>query len=260
MNAIRFESTAIVPAAVAALPSLVKRAADQLASATTAAEILDAREAASRIYDATKSAARFARAKQAHDDVISVVYRTQADALEIESMAKRRLADEYDAAQERGDIGKSGVRTDLVPKGNEVPPSAADAGLTRKAIHEARIIRDAEQADPGIVRRVLDEKIEAGQEPTKAALREGIKEAARQGRRTAPVGRNPLYQPPTEASAAWTHLYGTCRALSEWGTFENIELVKAGIAERLDDQSNNLEAVRECADLLNSFLESVDAQ
>lgn len=40
--------------------------------------------------------------EQVHDEVISTGYRAQADALEIESMAKRRLADEYDAAQERG--------------------------------------------------------------------------------------------------------------------------------------------------------------
>jgi hypothetical protein len=32
--------------------------------------------------------------------------------------------------------------------------------LTHKDIHEARIIRDAEAADPGIVRRALDEKLE----------------------------------------------------------------------------------------------------
>jgi hypothetical protein len=34
--------------------------------------------------------------------------RAQADALLIESEAKRRLADEYDAAQERGEIAKQG--------------------------------------------------------------------------------------------------------------------------------------------------------
>jgi hypothetical protein len=31
-------------------------------------------------------------------------HRAQADALEIEAGAKRRLADEYDAAQERGEV------------------------------------------------------------------------------------------------------------------------------------------------------------
>lgn len=67
--------------------------------------------------------------------------------------AHHRLADEYDAAQGRGEIGQSGARTDLVTNGNEVAPSAADVGLSRKEIHEARIIRDAEIADPGVTRR-----------------------------------------------------------------------------------------------------------
>ena len=48
--------------------------------------------------------------------------------------AKRRVADEYDAAQERGEIGQSGARKDLVPNGNEVVPSAADLGLSAKKL------------------------------------------------------------------------------------------------------------------------------
>lgn len=41
--------------------------------------------------------------------------------------AKMRLAEEYDAAQDRGEVGKSGVRTDLVGNDNEVA-TAADLG------------------------------------------------------------------------------------------------------------------------------------
>jgi len=85
-----------------------------------------------------------------------VLRATVAHPLDIEAQAKRRLADEYDAAQERGEVGRSGARTDLVPKGNEVIPPASAAGLTRKTVHEARVVRDAEKADPGIVRRALD--------------------------------------------------------------------------------------------------------
>jgi hypothetical protein len=56
--------------------------------------------------------------------------------------AKRRLADEYDAAQERGEIkSKPGPIT----SGPEVI-AGVDIGLTHKDIHEARIIRDAEAA------------------------------------------------------------------------------------------------------------------
>ena len=89
------------------LPALVDRAAKALASARTAAEVLEAREAARLAYDAAKSVARLARlakVKQAHDDIIKAIRRAQRDALEIEARAKCRLADEYDAAQERGEV------------------------------------------------------------------------------------------------------------------------------------------------------------
>ena len=74
----------------------------------------------------------------------------QADALEIEAQAKRRLADEYDAAQQRGEVAtqsRGGANiADGVPGGNTVA-TISDLGLTRKAIHEAQQLRDAE--DPG---------------------------------------------------------------------------------------------------------------
>jgi hypothetical protein len=39
---------------------------------------------------------------------------------------------------------------------SEELPGAADIGLTHKQIHEARQIRDAEQAQPGVIRQILD--------------------------------------------------------------------------------------------------------
>ena len=62
----------------------------------------------------------------------------------IEAKAKRRLADEYDAAQERGEVAKNGGNRGnqfaSVPQENTA--TAADIGLSRKDVHEARIIRD----------------------------------------------------------------------------------------------------------------------
>jgi hypothetical protein len=109
------------------LPGLVQRAASQLASATTAAEVLEARDTARVAYDAAKSAARFVKAKKAHDDVLTAVYRAQADALEIEALAKRRLADEYDAAQDRGEVASQGK-----PSKAEGLATAADIGLSTR--------------------------------------------------------------------------------------------------------------------------------
>lgn len=264
MNMIEFRPNPVaeVQAGPQTITLVVTRAASALANAKSAAEILDARDMASVAYDAAKKAARFAKAKKAHDDVISAVYRAQADALEIESMAKRRLADEYDAAQERGEIAsKGGERSG---REHSTPlPTAADIGLSRKEIHEARIIRDAEISEPGIARRALDKRLSQGQEPTKAALREAVTEAAMRGIRggsaQSPSNKNPLYRAPTKAGEAWSHLYGTCRALSEWATDENQLLALHGKAERSDDQTANIRAIRRAASFLNDFLEQVDA-
>lgn len=149
-----------------ALTSLVRKAAQQLSEATTAAEVLDARDTASVVYDVAKKAARLAKAKGAHDSLVAAAHRAQADALEIEAQAKRRLADEYDAAQERGEVRGSRQRTASSPEA----VGARDIGLTHKQIHEARQVRDAEKSDPGIVRRTLDAQLAQGQEPTRAAL------------------------------------------------------------------------------------------
>lgn len=247
--------------ATASLPAMVERAASQLATAKNHAEILEAKELASAGYDEVKRAARFAKAKGAHDEIMANLHRRQADFLEIEAMAKRRLADEYDAAQERGEIAIG--RPKSVPEENAFQATASDLGLSRKDIHEARIIRDAEVAEPGIARRALDARLAQGQEPTKAALREAVTEAAMRGIRgtgaPAPSNKNPLYRAPTKAGAAWSHLYGTCRALSEWATDENQLLALHGKAERSDDQTANIRAIRRAASFLNDFLEQVDA-
>ena len=54
------------------------------------------------VYDMAKRAVRLAKVKHAHDGLIVAAHRAQADALDIEAQAKRRLADACDAAQEWG--------------------------------------------------------------------------------------------------------------------------------------------------------------
>jgi hypothetical protein len=168
-------TTAVVQQAQS-LPALIDRAATALASAKTAAEVLEARELASFTYDMAKRQARIARAKAAHDTVVAAAHRAQADALTIKAQAECRLADEYDAAQERGEVaghgGNRGNQFAKVPAGNDA--TAADLGLSRKDIHEARQIRDAEEAQPGIVRRTLDAMLTAGREPTRAAVKTAV--------------------------------------------------------------------------------------
>lgn len=175
-----------------ALTALIDRASSALAGARTAAEILEARDMASIAYDAAKKAARFSKAKNAADDLIRTAYRVQADALDIEAGAKRRLADEYDAAQDRGEVATKGKPVNV--PGQNIKATVTEIGLTRKDIHEARLIRDAEQESPGIVRQALDAMLKSGEEPTKAKVRRTILKAPKQKKRT----RGPRHVAPQE--------------------------------------------------------------
>ncbi|MCK1481850.1 hypothetical protein IVB25_03735 [Bradyrhizobium sp. 193] len=100
-------------------------------------------------YTAAKLQARLAKAKKAHDELICAAYRVQGDALNIEARAKRRLADEYDAAQARGEVARLGDNLPRVTTRNASKPTAADVGISRQEFHEARQIRDAEKRHRG---------------------------------------------------------------------------------------------------------------
>ena len=232
---------ATISAGVSDLPGLIDRAASMLAGAKSAAEVLEAREYAGLAYDAAKRASRLSRAKSAHDDLIAAAHRAQADALEIEAAAKRRLADEYDAAQARGEVAGLGAnqhREEGVVVSNTL-------GLRRDQIHDARLIRDAEQADPGIVRRTLNERLERGEEPTRSAVRRAAEDRLQRSldrlqRIQESVQRLEEDRPPPltpEMRARQIAVFGTQedRAIHE-------RLVE--IVERIDEQPSPAEAVR----------------
>ena len=231
-----------IPSVAPDLPGLIDRAASMLAAAKTAAEVLEAREFAGLAYDAAKRASRLSRAKSAHDELIAAAHRAQADALEIEAAAKRRLADEYDAAQARGEVAKRGWESG-VEKRNIT--TSADLGLRRDQIHDARLIRDAEIADPGIVRRTLDERLERGVEPTRSAVRRAAEDRLQRSldrlqRIQESVRRLEENRPPPltpELRARQIAVFGTPedRAIHE-------RLVE--IVERIDEQPSPAEAVR----------------
>ncbi|MFP1645973.1 hypothetical protein [Pontitalea aquivivens] len=238
--------TELVPISPTAsdLPSLIDRAASMLAGAKTAAEVLEAREYAGLAYDTAKRAARLSRAKAAHDDLIAAAHRAQADALEIEAAAKRRLADEYDAAQARGEVASDG-RPKTVVDGNGIPATAADLGLRRDQIHDARLLRDAEAADPGIVRRTLDEKLERGEEPTRSAVRRAAEDRLQRSldrlqRIQESIRRLEGNRPPPltpEMRARQIAVFGTQEDRAICGRIEEI-------IERIDEQPSPAEAVR----------------
>ena len=241
------------------LPTLVDRAARALAGARNAAEVLEAREMAAFAYDVAKRAARLVKAKQAHDDLIAAAHRAQANALEIEARAKHRLADEYDAAQARGDVARKGQRSDLLPEEKKVP-NTSDLGLSHKDIHEARLVRDAEQADPGIVRRTLNQNLDRGQEPTKAALRKMVVEAAMRGLRGGgpkKPARNPFYQ-PDPAYDAGAAIDGCCTRIAELLETHGADFIISGCldAAMLERSVANMTRGR---DALNIILEAAHA-
>ncbi len=165
-------SKAAVASDRGSLPWLVRRAANALAGATTAAEVLDARDKATAAYDEAKRAARLASAKSAHDDIIAAAYKAQGDALEIESLAKSRLADEFDAAQACGEVAQRGRRSDLGRDGQV--PTTAEIGLNGKAVYEARRIRDVIKRSPSALRQAIDVRIARGDEPSRAYLRREV--------------------------------------------------------------------------------------
>lgn len=157
------------------LPEMVRKAAEKLASATTAAEVLDAKASAGLAYDAAKAAARFAKAKGAYDDVIGAVYRAQADALEIEAMAKRRIAEEYEKGREEGVFAAPTEWRDRkdVSNSNGLAKDKlviADLGISRKEMHDFRRIKEVEQAEPGFIGKVAHALAEQGLEPSKRAI------------------------------------------------------------------------------------------
>ncbi|MEY9098869.1 hypothetical protein ABIA24_001778 [Sinorhizobium fredii] len=172
-------------------------ASDLLATVERARRLLDdgdviaARMLASVAYDQAKLAAQYGERFKAAEKLVGKARQLQGDALLIEARAKIQLAREWDAATEAGQTLKG--RPKSVP--NENAFTAADAGLSRKEIHEARKLAAAEARAPGIVERAIQARLEAGLEPSKANLRAAV------GTSSAPKedrGDN-LYQTPPEA-------------------------------------------------------------
>lgn len=225
------------------LPQLIDRAASALSGARTSAEVLEARDMARVAYDAAKTAGRMARAKAAHDEVIAAVYRAQADAAVIEARAKVRLADEYDEAQRRGEVAKLGDNLPSVGVDNAKPATAADLGLRRDEIHEARKLRDAEAEQPGKIEAAAQALVDRGEEPTKAALRREV--IGTQGEDKA-VANNP---DPFRAGLS---------SLSRQGLEDEVAGLRAALADEAAKRKT-AEAERDRFKAANKELTSTDA-
>jgi hypothetical protein len=149
---------------------LLQRAVDTLNNAKTSAEILDARNAAHTALAAAQEAEHLARTTGAAQAVITACHEAQSQALKIETQAKIRLADEYDAAQKRGEVAaKNSGRPKSIPDQNTYT-TVTDIGLTSKEVYEARQMRDAEVKEPGVIAKALDADVTSGKSPKRATI------------------------------------------------------------------------------------------
>jgi hypothetical protein len=147
-------------------------------------------------YDNAKAGAAFASRVKAGEQLIGKARRMQADALLIESRAKIALANQVDEAQSAGMIAGKG-RPKNIPDENIY--TLEDAGLTAKQLHEARQLRDAEVREPGIVQRAIEARVEAGMEPSRAALKKSAGHAVGTKTATKEERGDDLYETPIEA-------------------------------------------------------------
>lgn len=158
-------------------------------------DVIAARLLASGAYDQAKAAAAYAARVGAAERLVTKARQLQGDALLIEARAKIQIAGEWDAAQAAGKASKGG-RPKNVPDGNGF--TAEEAGLTRKEIHEARRLAEAEAKQPGVIEQVIAARLEAGLALSRRSLRVsiGTRTASREER-----GNN-LYETPVEAMRA----------------------------------------------------------
>lgn len=158
----------------ATLPILIDRASRALLDAKTSAEVLEARDMARAAYDAAKSKGRYAKGKEAYDEVMEAVRAAQGKAQEIAIRAEMRFIEEYDSAKDRGEVASAGKPVN-VSDGND-KPTAADLNVTRKETHQARKLLEAEKASPGKAKAAIDGIVARGEEPTRAKVQREVVE------------------------------------------------------------------------------------
>ncbi|CDZ43228.1 Mlr8507 protein [Neorhizobium galegae bv. officinalis] len=127
--------------------------------------------AAEAVYDEAKAAHGFAARMKASEGVIASAHAMVVEALEIGSLAKVALANEYDQAQAAGLVARKG-RPKNVP-GEDIL-QLSHFGIDRRVILDARKLRNAEIKNPGLIRSTIAGLSAEGILPTKSNLRAAI--------------------------------------------------------------------------------------
>ncbi|WWT40033.1 hypothetical protein [Nostoc phage Nsp-JY10] len=172
--------------------------ADRIGSARFLLQKGDVREALLRaegLYEEAKAAHGFAARMKASEELIAQTNAMVAEALEIGSLAKVALANEYDKAQAAGIVATRGRPKKVA---GEDLLQLADFRLDKRVILDARKLRDAESKNPGVISRTIAVLSAGGVLPTKANLRAAIGTASAS---KADRGKN-FYQTPRVATIA----------------------------------------------------------
>lgn len=146
-------------------------------------------------YDEAKAAHGFAARMKASEELIAQTNAMVAEALEIGSLAKVALANEYDKAQAAGVVATRGRPKKVA---GEDLFQLADFRLDKRVILDARKLRDAESKNPGVISRTIAILSAGGVLPTKANLRAAIGTSSAS---KADRGKN-FYQTPRVATIA----------------------------------------------------------
>jgi phage N-6-adenine-methyltransferase len=169
------------------LPVLIDRARNRLAEARTSAEVLEARAAA-------KAALHYARLQKAANE-------TQADCLAMIKRAEIRMADEIDAAQQRGEVARADIHgrgiQSSVRTPDTRPASFEELGFSRQRVAEWRELRDA--GEP-VIDEAIQEALDEGRAPTNADIQRAVNGNGHH--RTRFTGENEWYTPAQYVEAA----------------------------------------------------------
>lgn len=150
------------------LPSLISRASQRLLNAKSSAEVMEAKQIA-------EAALHYAKVTKAAND-------THADCLRIITRAEIRMADEYEAGQQGGEVR---TRADNQHVRDADKLSLDDLGISRQRVSEWRETRDA---GPEVVEQAIQGALAEGRAPTKSDIKKHI-------RGTFGTGENEWYTP-----------------------------------------------------------------